>query len=224
MSGAPAPCLVTPNHPSLPHNAKENTGQDAVTIDDQADTTMPSIHVPAHTGASALPITVTTASHAPPSLSSRLFNLQATTRFSATPKLLTLASPGGGIALPSDFGPATPALGASLFSHTLLPARPSSVLSLNTSAPTASLRGYSAASRASINAHDIKRSAALVRRTASAPTLETGKKKYKYRKVVGGKFPTSKSMVRGAVHSWWHLRSCVISTLLTCLYLVFRFI
>lgn len=214
MSGAPAPCLVTPNHPSHPNNTKENTVQDAVTIDDQADTTMPSIHVPAHIGASSLPITVTTASHPPPSLSSRLFNLQATTRFIATAKQLrlppvttnvspppNLTSPGGGITLPSDFGPATPALGASLFFQTLLPARPASVLSLNTSASTASLRGYSAASRASINAHDFKTSAALVRRTASAPTLETSKNKYKYRKVVGGKFPTSKSMVRGAVDS-----------------------
>jgi hypothetical protein len=61
-------------------------------------------------------------------------------------------------------------------------------------------------------------STALRRRSASAPTLETSKYKYKYRKVVGGKYPTSKSMVRGTVHLCWHLKSGIVSTLLIIIF------
>jgi hypothetical protein len=214
MSGAPVACRVTPNHPGDPNNRNENNVQDAMAIDHHVDTTMPSMYVPAHTGTSAIPITVTTASLPPPSLSSRLFNLQAATSFNETlnqwhlppvkanfsPSPALTGGPGRGITLPCSLGPASAALNSSLFSQTAVPSRPASALSLKPSASTASLRGYSAASRASINAQDVKTFTPLGRRSASAPTLAISKNKYKYRNVVGGKIPTSKSMVRCAVH------------------------
>lgn len=209
MTSAPVvACLVDPKNPGDPKKRKEFMVEGAMR---KVDMNMSSEHVPAHIEASALPISVTTASRPDPSVHSQLFNLQLATDFVTSPKqshlsgvrkIFTpppaLAGPKGGFTLPSNSGLAKAALNASMSQPVAFVA--SIPASASASPP---FRGYSAASRACINALDDKTSTGLVRRNASAPNVSPvgtskNKSKYKYRKVVGGKIPTSKSMVSAA--------------------------
>lgn len=153
---------------------------------------------PVHTAAAprAMPISVTTASHPDPGMSSsHLHNLQLATGVPQkqlhAPAVkvnfasVALAGPKGGFTLPCTAPIETP-----------IPPPPSPVEMKKSASAIPLMQGYSAASIASIHAQDVKTPNALGRRSHSAPNTvilskNSNKSKYKYRKVVGGKAPAS---------------------------------
>ena len=153
-----------------------------------------------------VPVSVTATSRSDPSEHSQIFNLPlaigvvTSKKQSHTPavkKNFTLPpalAVKGGFTLPSNFGMESAVLNASMskpvVSVPLIPA--------SSSTPLWTYR-YST-SRASM---DNKTSTGLVRSRVSASNVlplgtSKNKSKYKYCRVVGGKIPTSKSMVRAA--------------------------
>jgi hypothetical protein len=144
----------------------------------------PTLTMPA--GLPAVPITVTTASHPDPGLlsSSQRQNIQLTTGGGVLQKRLyhpdaKLAGPEGGFTLPCGEPDSV-----------LPPPVPTTPLAPVQKSASASplVRGYSAASIASIHAQGTQKT--LGRRTHSAPNavvLTNNKSKFKYQKVVGGK-------------------------------------
>jgi hypothetical protein len=190
---------------------------------------MSSNYVPAPTKASALPNSVTTASCPDPSVPSRLFNLQLATGFVSSPKqshsLLLHApfkpppaqsSPHDGFTQLSSFGLAGATLNASMTQPTA-----SVPLLRELSSPLESLlQGYSSDpsdSRSSLNVLNVKKSTGCRRRSISGEELTLSKNKY--RKVEGGKIPTSTPMVRLCRAFAVTPQSCFMYTLLTSLFL-----
>lgn len=169
-----------------------------------------------------VPVSVTAASHSDPSEHSQIFNLPLTIGVMKSPKQSpTLAvkknfmlppalAVKGGFTLPSSFGLESAALNASMsqpvVSVPLVPAS-SSTPSWTYSASRASMDNMTSMD---------KMSAGLVRSKVNASNvlpLGTSKNKsnYKYCRVVGGKIPTSKSMV----HASGQPQSCLSPVLCT---------